>query len=78
MKILYWYNLRVLADLRNRSFMGRWQALWFFKGLISSSRMFVIVNPIASWKYLTTQCNSFLINNQIQNGQVKPKSNCAR
>ena len=73
-----WYNLWRLADLRNGVANGWWQVVWFFKCLIYSSRMFVIVNPAASWQCLVAQCSSFLIHNQIQNGQVKPKSNCAR
>lgn len=52
MKAVYWYNLWRLADLGNAVGNGWWQVVWFFKCLIYSSRMFVIVNPAAYWKCL--------------------------
>ncbi|WP_157504471.1 hypothetical protein [Dyadobacter beijingensis] len=70
---LTWYNLRVPAGLGNGVAYGWWHALGFVKCLIHSSRMFVIVNPAAP---LSAQCSTFLNNNQIKNGQVKPKSDC--
>jgi hypothetical protein len=71
-----WYNLRTAASLRNGPVRGWWQVVWFFNSLICSSRMFVIVNPVAPRQFLAAQCSAFLNTNQIQNGQVKPKSNC--
>ena len=71
-----WYNLRTVASLRNGSVRGRWQVVWFFNSLICSSRMFVIVNPVAPRQFLAAQYGAFLNTNQIQNGQVKSKSNC--
>jgi hypothetical protein len=71
-----WYNLWTVAGLRNGFVDGWWQVVWFFNSLICSSRMFVIVNPVAPRQFLAAQCGAFLNTNQIQNGQVKPKSNC--
>jgi hypothetical protein len=74
--VLCCYNLWVLAESRSGVANGWWQALWFVSCLILSSRMFVIVNPAAPRQGRAVQCSTFLNNNQIQNGQVKPKSNC--
>ena len=71
-----WYNLRTVAGLRNGFVDGWWQVVWFFNSLICSSCMFVIVNPVAPRQFLAAQCSAFLNTNQIQNGQVKSKSNC--
>jgi hypothetical protein len=70
-----WYNLRMLARLRNGFVYGWWQVVWFFNRLIHSSCMFVSVNPVAPRQCLTAQCSTFLPINQTKNGQVKPKSN---